>query len=114
MAACEAILATHHGRAEVVVYKPGAGQGPVVRLTWPRVVEIRPAELAPVSTPLPEERLSIWMVDDETMVRRATERLLTHLRHDVRLFDRGSELVEALPDASARRISSWRTTTCPA
>jgi EAL domain-containing protein (putative c-di-GMP-specific phosphodiesterase class I)/CheY-like chemotaxis protein len=99
MAACEAILATHHGRAEVV-YTRGAGQGPVVRLTWPRVVEVRPAELAPVSTPLPEERLSIWMVDDETMVRRATERLLTHLRHDVRLFDRGSELVEALPDAS--------------
>ncbi|MCK6575045.1 EAL domain-containing protein [Myxococcota bacterium] len=100
IAACEAILGTHHGRFELIVPKPGTAGGPIVRLTWPRVVEVRPAELQPVPTPPPEERLSIWMVDDETMVRRATERLLTHLRHDVRLFDRGSELVEALPDAS--------------
>lgn len=95
---CEDILATHGGRVEVL-WPRGPAQSPSVRLTWPEVLEVRPAELSPISTPPPEERLSIWMVDDETMVRRATERLLTHLRHEVRLFDRGQELVEALPDA---------------
>ena len=96
--ACEAILETHHGRVEVL--RPDGGVQAVVRLSWPRVVEVRPVKLVATSTPLSEDRLSIWMVDDDTMVRRATERLLTHLRQDVRLFDRGAELVEALPDAA--------------
>jgi EAL domain-containing protein (putative c-di-GMP-specific phosphodiesterase class I) len=62
-----------------------------------RVLKPRVSGLGP--TLPPDERLSVWLVDDETLVRRATERLLTHLRHEIRLFDRGSELVEALPDA---------------
>jgi EAL domain-containing protein (putative c-di-GMP-specific phosphodiesterase class I) len=82
------------------VIKPRAsGVGPTLQLELGPVLEHRPVALVSAHTPPPDEHLSVWLVDDETLVRRATERLLTHLRHEIRLFDRGSELVEALPDA---------------
>lgn len=92
-----ALMRTQGARIETA--ERPSGQGAAVRLTWPDVVEVRAVAMRPVPTPPAEDRLSIWLVDDETVVRRATERLLTHLRHEVRLFDRGAELVEALPDA---------------
>lgn len=95
--ASRAVVEKSGGRLEVR-HRPG--QPPLVWMEWPGLVELRDAEVNLTPTPTSEERLSVWMVDDETMVRRATERLLIHLRHEIRLFERGSDLVEALPEAA--------------
>ena len=87
--------------ARVTLKQPTtAGGGPSVRVELGPVLEHRAVMSAPSPTPAPSERLNIWLVDDETQVRRDAERLINGLHHEVRLFDRGAELVEALPDAA--------------
>ena len=91
------VVRAHGGRIETAM-RPGGGLR--VRTGWPAPERLEPLA-RPATAPSEVEGMCIWLVDDEQLFLRATGRLLKLWNHEVRSFERGGDVLAALPQADS-------------
>ncbi|MFO0585638.1 MAG: response regulator [Anaeromyxobacter sp.] len=98
LASVYGIVKQHRGTVEV---EPGLGRGATFRIRLPAVAEVDPAEVGMPGLPPRGHGEQVLLVDDEAVVRRATERLLARLGYHVTVASSGDEAL-ALVEGGAK------------
>ncbi|MFT3912563.1 MAG: response regulator [Anaeromyxobacteraceae bacterium] len=98
LASVYGIVKQHRGTIEV---EPGVGRGATFRIRLPAVAEVDPAEVGMPGLPPRGHGEQVLLVDDEAVVRRATERLLARLGYHVTVASSGDEAL-ALVEGGAK------------
>jgi PAS domain S-box-containing protein len=84
---CRRIVTEHAGSIALV---PGAARGATFAIDLPACTPVAPVPRMP--TPPPSRRASVAVIDDEPLVARALQRLLS-IDHDVMVFERARDAI---------------------